>query len=114
MVHQRAFAPSTAEATLVDELRAAGDLVAELCLVAVRDGAVGGHVAYSRARVAGHSVLALAPLAVLPEHQRTGVGALLMRASLERARRTPFTAVVVLGHPAYYVRFGFTPAFDRL
>jgi putative acetyltransferase len=109
-VHERAFGPSIAEAKLVDELRAAGDLVPELCLVAEEGGAVVGHIAYSRARLdSGHEVLALAPMAVLPERQRHGIGSALVRQSLERAAGTEFPLVVVLGHPEYYPRFGFEP-----
>jgi putative acetyltransferase len=109
-VHERAFAPSTAEAKLVDELRAAGDLVPELCLVAEEGGEVVGHIAYSRARLeSGHEVLALAPMAVLPERQRGGIGSALVRESLDRAAGTEFPLVVVLGHPEYYPRFGFEP-----
>jgi putative acetyltransferase len=109
-VHERAFAPSAAEAKLVDELRAAGDLVPELCLVAVEGGEVVGHIALSRAGLAsGHGALALAPMAVLPERQRTGIGSALVSESLDRAAGTAFPLVVVLGHPAYYPRFGFEP-----
>jgi putative acetyltransferase len=110
-VHERAFAPSMAEARLVDELRAAGDLVPELCLVAEEGGEVVGHIAYSRASVeSGHEVLALAPMGVLPERQRGGVGSTLVRESLDRAASTEFPLVTVLGHPRYYPRFGFEPA----
>ena len=109
-VHERAFAPSIAEAKLVDELRAAGDLVPELCLVAEEGGEVVGHIAYSRARLdSGHEALALAPMAVLPERQRDGIGSALVRESLDRAADTEFPLVVVLGHPEYYPRFGFEP-----
>ena len=109
-VHERAFAPSVVEASLVDELRAAGDLVPELCLVAEEGGHVLGHIAYSRARLeSGHEVLALAPMAVLPQRQRGGIGSALVRESLARAAATDFPLVVVLGHPGYYPRFGFEP-----
>jgi putative acetyltransferase len=109
-VHERAFAPSLAEAKLVDELRAAGDLVPELCLVAEEGGEVVGHIAYSRARLeSGHEVLALAPMAVLPVRQRSGIGSALARESLDLAAGTEFPLVVVLGHPEYYPRFGFEP-----
>jgi putative acetyltransferase len=110
-VHELAFAPSPGEARLVDELRKAGDLVPELCLVAVDDGEVVGHIAYSRARLeSGHEVLSLAPMGVLPDRQRSGIGSALVRESLERAAETDFPLVVVLGHPEYYPRFGFEPA----
>ena len=109
-VHERAFAPSLAEAKLVDALRAAGDLVPELCLVAADGGEVIGHIAFSRCRLdSGHEALALAPMAVLPERQRDGIGSMLVRESLELAAATGFPLVVVLGHPEYYPRFGFEP-----
>jgi putative acetyltransferase len=110
-VHEQAFAPSPGEARLVDELRAAGDLVPDLCLVAVEGGEVVGHIAHSRARLeSGHEVLSLAPMGVLPDRQRSGIGSALVRESLERAAATDFPLVVVLGHPEYYPRFGFEPA----
>jgi putative acetyltransferase len=109
-VHEAAFGQPD-EADLVDALRAGGDLVPELCLVAERDGAVIGHIAFSRARLdGGAEVLALAPVGVLPEHQGEGAGSALNRAGLERAARTGFPLVVVLGHAGYYPRFGFEPA----
>jgi len=53
--------------------------------------------------------LGLGPIAVLPEYQRTGIGSRLMRAGLEHVRRLDYAFVVLLGSPAYYSRFGFTP-----
>src|SRR5437879_13678113 len=54
--------------------------------------------------------MGLGPMAVLPEHQRQGVGSRLVRRGLDilRERGCPF--VVVVGHPEYYPRFGFEPA----
>jgi putative acetyltransferase len=110
-VHELAFAPSTVEPRLVDALRAAGDLVPELCLVAVDGDEVTGHIAFSRGRLeSGHEVISLAPMAVLPDRQREGIGSALVRESLERAAGTDFPLAVVLGHPEYYPRFGFEPA----
>jgi putative acetyltransferase len=54
--------------------------------------------------------MGLAPLAVLPEFQRQGVGSQLVRAGLERCRDARLDYLVVLGHPEYYQRFGFRPA----
>lgn len=49
-------------------------------------------------------------MAVMPEHQRQGIGSALVRAGLERCQQLSFGAVVVLGHPGYYPRFGFLPS----
>ena len=98
------------EARLVDLLRATDDYVPDLTLVAEIDGQVVGHVAFSRVKVGAESALALAPMAVAPAHQRTGVGTALARAALERAADRAEAAVIVLGHPEYYPRFGFVPA----
>ena len=54
--------------------------------------------------------MGLAPMAVLPARQRGGIGSALVRAGLDACRQLGCTAVVVLGHPAYYPRFGFQPA----
>lgn len=69
-LHLAAFVPCVVEARLLDELRADGDLVAPLCLVAEVDGEVAGHVAISRGRVDEVPRLALGPLGVLPRLQR--------------------------------------------
>jgi putative acetyltransferase len=103
------------EARLVERLRATGRLRCEL--VAVEDGGIVGHVAFSPVRIGDDGGegrwWGLAPLAVSPARQRSGIGAGLVREGLEAARRAGVTLVVVLGEPAYYGRFGFAPA-DRL
>ena len=102
-----AFAPSTFEAEVVDALRAANDHVPGLCLV---DDEVRGHVTLSHAQVDTHPVLALGPIAVDPAHQSRGIGTALMQEAIERASRTEYPLIALLGHPAYYPRFGFRPA----
>ena len=107
--NQLAF-ESPLEANLVDALRRADGY---LSLVATIDEQVVGHILFTPitlepqvdCRIAG-----LAPMAVRPEHQRMGVGGRLIRAGLEECRRAGYSAVVVLGHPEYYPRFGFVPA----
>ena len=97
VVHERAFGAESGEAGLVDALRAEGAHVPELCLVAVEGEEVVAHVFFTRALLAsGHEVLALAPMAVLPERQRAGVGSRLIMAALRRAAETGFPLVVVL------------------
>ena len=103
-----------AEARLVERLRASTRIVC--AMVAEEKGRVLGHVVFSRIAVDSDDseipLLALAPLAVLPAFQRLGIGSALVSAGLGRCRELAHTRVVVLGEPAYYARFGFSPAAD--
>jgi putative acetyltransferase len=109
-LNQAAFDSST-EADLVDALRvAASDVVS---LVAVKDGGIVGHIMFSPVRIAGAEevrAMGLAPMAVAPAHQRAGIGSALVRAGLEECRRLAVETVFVVGHAAYYPRFGFVRA----
>lgn len=101
----------SAEADLIASLRAARALTHSL--VAAEAGAALGHLALSPVSVQGAAmpgVLALAPLAVLPERQRQGIGSRLVEAALAAAKAEGAKVVLVLGDPAYYRRFGFRPA----
>ena len=100
-----------AEAKLVDDLRRGAFHVPELALVATVDDAVAGQILFSPLSIrdgeAETGSLALAPLSVLPAFQRQGVGTRLVQAGLTRAAELGFASVIVIGHPAYYRRFGF-------
>ncbi len=72
-----------------------------------------GHIMFSPVSLSGHpdvAVMGLAPMAVTPEYQRQGFGSALVRAGLEQCKQLGFVAVIVLGHAAYYPRFGFLPS----
>ncbi|UXY14534.1 N-acetyltransferase [Chitiniphilus purpureus] len=100
-----------AEADLIEALGDAGHVT--LSLVAADDhGEVAGHVLFSPVGIPGVAGLAvgLAPIAVAPEYQRRGLGAALVREGLRQLHGDGVAAVVVLGDPGYYRRFGFTPA----
>lgn len=95
------------EALMVEASRAEGAALVEL--VAERDGRVVGHVLFNRMITAPSRFIAgLAPLAVEPAFQRQGIGDELSRAGIEALRRMGAGGVVVLGHPTYYPRFGFS------
>lgn len=103
--------PTPLEADLVDALRGAGRLVASL--VAVENGVVVGHIAFSPvtteqpAPVAG---VGLGPVAVIPAFERRGIGGELIRRGLRACKEAGFGWAVLLGDPGYYRRYGFERA----
>ena len=109
-VHRGAFG-GDGESRLVSRLRQqARPLVS---LVAVEEGAVAGHILFSPVTLSSRPelrLMGLAPMAVRPSHQRQGIGSALVWAGLEECRRLGAVACVVLGHPGFYPRFGFSPA----
>ncbi|MEZ4584854.1 MAG: N-acetyltransferase [Gemmatimonadales bacterium] len=96
----------SAETEIVDRLRGSAGSIS---LVATEAGAVVGHVLFTAARVEGRDlrVAALGPMAVIPERQREGIGARLIAEGLAACGEAGYRAVVVVGHPSYYPRFGF-------
>jgi putative acetyltransferase len=98
------------EAALVDRLRSDGLVLASL--VACDGGEVAGHILFSALPIGtvGRTVrgAALAPMAVRPDRQRLGIGSALVHQGLEACRALAVEVAVVLGHPAYYPRFGFS------
>ena len=99
------------EAQLVDRLR--GEVEPLVSLVLETDGQTIGHILFSPVELAQHPelrIMGLGPMAVLPEMQRQGLGQALVRKGLDECRRVGAGAVVVLGHPGYYPRFGFRKA----
>lgn len=100
------------EAALVDALRKRGRPY--LSLVAIEDGRIVGHIFFSPVILESEGgtfpIFGLAPMAVLPECQRRGIGSRLVWRGLEECARIGQTVVVVLGHPGFYPRFGFVPA----
>ncbi len=107
----RSVFETPAEANLVDTLRKEARPV--MSLVAEDDKAVVGHILFSPVSLTAHpelKIMGLAPMAVIPRYQKKGVGSALVHAGLERCKELNFGAVVVLGHPEYYPRFGFSPS----
>jgi putative acetyltransferase len=108
-INEAAFG-RTDEADLVDRLRS--ESVVLVSLVAELDKCVVGHILFSRMWIesASGSILAasLAPMAVLPQHQRRGIGGQMIQQGLDFLRGRGESLVLVLGHPDYYPRFGFS------
>lgn len=104
------------EARLVDALRAEGAVI--VSLVAEEDGRVVGHILFSMLPITTEagtlSAAALAPMAVRPDLQRRGIGSALVWRGIEACGERGLSAVVVLGHPGYHPRFGFSPVAGRL
>lgn len=102
------------EADLLGRLREALPDGQYLGFVAVKANEVVGHVAFTPVTLEPErpdlDLRGLAPMAVLPEHQRSGVGRAMVREGLDACRRDGAGAVVVLGDPAYYRMLGFRPA----
>jgi len=110
-VNRLAFGQSL-EGEIVDALRADGGVL--LSLVAVCDGKIVGHILYSPIVVGGaFNGAALGPMAVLPDYQRQGIGSQLVTTGNRRIGAAGHPFVIVLGHPQFYPRFGFTRASAR-
>lgn len=109
-----AFENREYEARLVETIRKSGGFIPELSLVAQEDDLLVGHALFSKAELVDgtHSreVIALAPIAVVPERQRQGIGGRLIREGLRRCADMGYELVFLIGYPTYYPRFGFEPA----
>jgi len=100
------------EASIVEKLRK--DCNSILSLVAFTDGKVVGHILFSPVVIEGkHGKLVgtgLAPLAVLPEYQKKGIGTQLIQMGISRIKEGGSPYIIVIGDPEYYTRFGFEAA----
>lgn len=106
-VNQRAFGQDQ-EGNIVDALRANG--AALLSLVAALDDRVVGHIMYSPLLVGEVAAAALGPMAVLPEHQRQGIGSKLVEVGNRKLKESGCPFIIAVGHVNFYPRFGFKPA----
>ena len=97
------------EAQIVDAIRKAGRPA--ISLVAIEGADLVGHILFTPVQFepprSGIELMGLAPMAVAPDRQRRGIGSALVREGLRQCARAGSRAVVVVGHPGFYPRFGF-------
>lgn len=98
------------EQDLVNALRKSSAFVPELSLVSEINGKIVGHIMFTKLQIGEHTALALAPLSVLPQYQRQGIGTSLIMEGHKIAQALGYSYSVVLGSEKYYPRVGYLPA----
>lgn len=98
------------EQDLVEELRKGDNFIPELSLVAMKENQIVGYILFTKIAIGEHEELALAPLAVLSEYQRQGIGKELTKKGHKIAKQLGYHYSVVLGNKQYYSKFGYVPA----
>lgn len=98
------------EQDLVSQLRTSDAFIPELSLVAIKDNRIVGYILFTKIKIGKSEELALAPLAVLPEYQRQGIGSELIEQGHTIAKKLGYHYVVVLGSEKYYPRLGYVSA----
>lgn len=109
------YKPGCDEHLVVHNIRKLPVCIKELNLVVCDDDKVIGNIIYSKAKVINDQnkefeVLCMWPVAILPAHQKQGIGSMLIKHSLKQAKQLWYTAVIIYGNPQYYHRFGFVDA----
>ena len=101
-----------AEANLVNVLRDSGCTF--ISLVAEADNKAVGHILFTPVELTENKntlkIIGLAPMAVLHQYQNKGIGSKLVKTGIEHCKSKNYDAIVVLGHPGYYPKFGFVPS----
>lgn len=98
------------EQDLVNDLRKSDSFIPSLSLVAEKDGVLAGYILFTKLKAGEETALALAPLAVLPDFQKQGIGSSLIKDGHKRAKEMGYRFSVVLGSENYYPKFGYVPA----
>ena len=98
------------EQDLVVALRKSDNFIPELSLVAVMDNKIVGYILFTKIKIGKQEELALAPLGVLPEYQKQGIGSVLIQEGHKKAKEPGYHYSVVLESEKYYPKFGYIPA----
>ncbi len=111
------YQPGCDEHLIVHQIRSVPEFIPELTFIALVRGKLAGHIMYTKAYILTdkekkEELLCLGPVSVLPSLQKQGIGAKLIRHSLQEAASLGYRGVLLFGDPAYYSRFGFVNAAD--
>lgn len=98
------------EHNLVVSLRNSSSFIPELSLVAIQDKKIVVHILFTKIKIGNNEELALAPIAVLPEYQKQGIGSKLIKEGNNIAKKLGYHYSIVLGSENYYPKFGYIPA----
>lgn len=102
------------EAELVQKIRLEKTYNQQLEIIAEKNTIIVGHGLLSEVQIIGKAQqltgLVLAPLAVLPAYQQTGIGTAILKELEKRAKKSGYPFISILGHPSYYHRFAYTAA----
>jgi len=109
------YKPGCDEHLILHKMRNISDFVPELDFVACDGEIIAGNIVYTKAKIVDEDrkeaeVLCMGPLAILPSYQKLGIGSLLMKESIAKAKELGYSAIVIFGNPDYYHRFGFKNA----
>ncbi len=100
------------EQDLVVALRNSNNFIPQLSLVAIQDGKIVGYILFTKIKIGKYEELALAPLGILPEYQKQGIGKQLIEKGHEIAKKLGYHYSVVLGSETYYPKSGYVPAIE--
>ena len=100
------------EQNLVVALRESNNFIPQLSLVAVQDNKIVGYILFTKIKIGKYEELALAPLAILPEYQKQGIGKQLIERGHQIAKKLGYHYSVVLGSQTYYPKSGYVPAIE--
>jgi predicted N-acetyltransferase YhbS len=108
------YKPGCDEHLVLHQIRQSKAFIQEMDYIACDSGRIVGNIVYTRAFVKDDDheseVLCMGPICVLPSYQRKGIGTLLLRTTIEKAKSLRYKAIVIFGDPAYYHKFGFSNA----
>lgn len=112
------YKPGCDEHLMLHQLRQSKEFVKELDFVAECDGKIVGNIICSKCSVKNddahtennEDVICIGPIGVLPEYQKKGIGAMLMKQAIDHARQMQFKGIVLYGNPEFYHKFGFVNA----